>query len=315
MLRTTTITSILIVLTMAMSHDMMAQCISTFPAIEDFESTTGVYSWSPVCTQADNCGVTAEPFQFNVGPDSGGQWSSNVISSHGYETGEHIIENCFDVTSLAHPKLKFQYASTDVGGLELQASEDGNTWTSVWTNTIAEIDPANSDVSLIDYKNASTLYLRFVSISASLIDNIEMSEAVINLNYAYDLAGNRTSEDIIVNLIDEEEVTARNLNIVEGLVSNDSPEMMIATETRSEKPLDANDISVFPNPTKGIVRVSVTGSAESYNMTLMNSMGQLIMDQPLQSSQEIDISTQIAGIYYIIVSSGTDRLVYQVIKK
>ena len=293
----------------------MAQCISTFPAIEDFESTTGVYSWSPVCTQADNCGVIAAPYQFNVGPDLTTTWQSTIISSHGYETGEHIIENCFDVTSLAHPRIKFQYSSTDVGGLELYVSEDGNTWTSVWTSTIAIINPSDGDISLIDYKDVSTLYLRFVSISASVIDNIEMSEAIINLNYAYDLAGNRTSEDIIVNLIDEEEVTARNLNIVEGLVSNDSPEMMIATETRSENPLEANDISVFPNPTKGIVRVSVTGSAESYNMTLMNSMGQLIMDQPLQSSQEIDISTQIAGIYYIIVSSRTDRLVYQVIKK
>ena len=315
MLRTTTITSILIVLTMAMSHDMMAQCISTFPAIEDFESTTGVYSWSPVCTQADNCGVTAAPYQFNVGPDFTNDWSDNIISSHDYETGEHIIENCYDVSTLAHPRLKFQSYSVSIGGLELQASEDGNTWTAVWSNMSTASGPDDIDVSLIDYKDASALYLRFVSTSLSIIDNIEMSEGVYNLSYAYDLAGNRTSEDLIVNLIDEEEVLARNLNIIDGFVSNESPEMSITTEVRSDKTLAASDVSVFPNPTEGIVRVNVSGNADSYNMSLLNSMGQLILDKPLQSSQEIDISAQIAGLYYIIISSGTERLVYQVIKK
>ena len=304
MLRTTTITSLLIVITMAISHDMMAQCISTFPAIEDFESTTGVYSWSPVCTQADNCGVTAAPYQFNVDFDFSGGWTGNNISSHDFETGDHIIENCYDVSTLAHPRLKFQSYSMDIGGLELQASEDnGTTWTTVWSNITTAQGPAGTNVSLIEYKNASTLNLRFVSSSVSIIDNIEMSEALINLSYAYDLAGNRTTEDLIVNLIDEEEVLARNLNVIEGFVSDESPEMEIASELRSEKTLAASDISVFPNPTEGIVRVSISGDAESYSMSLLNSMGQLILDKPLQSSQEIDISAQLAGLYYIIISS------------
>lgn len=74
---------------------------------------------------------------------------------------------------------------------------------------------------------------------------------------------------------------------------------------RLEKPTNAEDdetqIRVFPNPAKEILFVEVMSKMDSYkaNMQIYNSMGQLVLEQPMMQSMEfINLSNLKIGVYF-----------------
>lgn len=75
-----------------------------------------------------------------------------------------------------------------------------------------------------------------------------------------------------------------------------------------------NGISVYPNPTSGIMNIQLQ-NATGADVLVYNVFGQLVLTQKLTgSSVQVDLSAYEAGIYYITVRTAVDSKVIKAIK-
>ncbi|NVK05519.1 MAG: fibronectin type III domain-containing protein [Flavobacteriia bacterium] len=174
------------VLTMALSHDVSAQCtaVSTFPYTEDFDGATWIGTttfdpcWDRVSTVDPDW--TLDPnttSSSNTGPSgdvTGGNYLYLETSSGSLGAEGYVNTPYFDMSSLTNPKLQFYYHKygQTMGDLLVEASLDsGNTWCEIYRivgeTHFATTDPWTLDsVDLTLVKSSSTL-LRFTGIRGS----------------------------------------------------------------------------------------------------------------------------------------------------
>ncbi|MCB0855821.1 MAG: T9SS type A sorting domain-containing protein, partial [Bacteroidetes bacterium] len=90
------------------------------------------------------------------------------VSSPNYPTKRAILNSpCFDLTGITSPEITFDYHMLgSPGTLDLQASTDGSTWTTIWTQTGGSAW-SSATVSLNTYTNEDELRLRFNGVSGS----------------------------------------------------------------------------------------------------------------------------------------------------
>jgi len=62
----------------------------------------------------------------------------------------------------------------------------------------------------------------------------------------------------------------------------------------------ADKISIYPNPTSGIVNLA---GATNAHVTVYNTTGMIVADYPGLVGQSIDLSAQPNGIYFLKVST------------
>jgi len=60
-----------------------------------------------------------------------------------------------------------------------------------------------------------------------------------------------------------------------------------------------NGLSVYPNPSTGIFNVSISNLDEDVNYVIVNAKGQAILEARLLETQEIDLSAEPKGVYFI----------------
>ncbi|MCB0632831.1 MAG: M43 family zinc metalloprotease [Saprospiraceae bacterium] len=116
-----------------------ATTITSFPYAESFE--TGLGTWSQSAADdfdwTRNSGGTPSS---NTGPSAAAAGSWYVFmesSSPNYSNKVSILTGpCFDLSAASTAEFSFQYhlyGDTNMGGLELQASTDGQAWTNLWS--------------------------------------------------------------------------------------------------------------------------------------------------------------------------------------
>lgn len=79
----------------------------------------------------------------------------------------------------------------------------------------------------------------------------------------------------------------------------------------------ANDIRMYPNPTKGILKIEIT-NFESFKIKLeiLSSLGQLInIYDNINENQLIDLNDLPKGIYFLRLTTSSDQKVFKVIKE
>jgi len=81
--------------------------------------------------------------------------------------------------------------------------------------------------------------------------------------------------------------------------------------------LEHNSISVYPNPTNGILNINFENITGSVNYTLTTIEGRLIKQQQNLSVNtiSIDISNESKGIYLLKVDNNTSTHVYKIVKQ
>jgi hypothetical protein len=74
-------------------------------------------------------------------------------------------------------------------------------------------------------------------------------------------------------------------------------------------------VSLFPNPTEGIINLSFSEAVEATEVEVLNSFGQVIMrkDMNFQPSNRLDLSGQAKGLYFIRLQTGSGVEVRKVI--
>lgn len=136
---------------------------------------------------------------------------------------------------------------------------------------------------------------RFIMLLLAAVPFIAFSQSKVR--YSYDNAGNRVKREIVVNT---------------KSVSDDStPEYY--SEMLAEK-----DIRIYPNPTRGHLKVEVVGwdSADQCLLRLYNSAGQQVLSTRAGSSYtELDISSRSNGLYILHITLNGKETAWKIIKK
>ena len=119
------------------------------------------------------------------------------------------------------------------------------------------------------------------------------------LTYAYDNAGNRTSRVVTLMKSATDSQTAN---------ANGAFNDMVAEKK----------IVIYPNPTRGIVKVDITGYTDDTKASfrLMSMSGQIISVRTANSSsQTFDLSNQVTGIYLLQITIDGESVVWKIIKE
>lgn len=122
-----------------------------------------------------------------------------------------------------------------------------------------------------------------------------------NVSYTYDAAGNRIKREIVMN-------------------RNSAP----AVNTQEEREevysemLSKKQVSIYPNPTSGMLKVEVLnlGDGENCTLRIFNSAGvQITSTHMTSTTAALDISNQPNGIYFLRVAIGKEESTWKIIKK
>ena len=120
--------------------------------------------------------------------------------------------------------------------------------------------------------------------------------------YTYDASGNRT--------LREKEIVYRTRSVVDG--ESDEPDEY--SDTLSVY----NKVTVYPNPTEGLLRIDITGMERvgRSSLSAYSQSGQLLMGvSPLSDSNEIDLTGYPSAVYYFVIAIDDKTSTWKIIKK
>lgn len=119
------------------------------------------------------------------------------------------------------------------------------------------------------------------------------------LYYKYDASGNRTE---------------RSIHLDNKSMVNDSSNVVI-----EDKTFDDEVIRIYPNPTRGMLEVEIPADPEKQeeiDITVTNITGQVIVKKRREPNiTTIDLSSQPAGIYLMIIRKGKEISQWKIIKQ
>lgn len=122
------------------------------------------------------------------------------------------------------------------------------------------------------------------------------------VSFAYDANGNRITRSINIRKVSE------NGKDIEG----GGPILAEVTDVFANIV-----ISIYPNPTKGIVFLSLESKEKHHllKMRLANPSGAILQEKYLEGNLEsIDLSSQPAGVYLLQLTTDTEASVWKIIK-
>ncbi len=129
------------------------------------------------------------------------------------------------------------------------------------------------------------------------------------IEYAYDAAGNRLTRTIILPAQLRSAATAAN---------EESEEESLLQEKVYSDHLNQTDILIYPNPTKGLLRVEINGNAgdKPVSLQVYDANGRVLRQESnAGSSTTLDLSNQPPGIYMLLLISDTEMNEWKIIKE
>ncbi len=69
---------------------------------------------------------------------------------------------------------------------------------------------------------------------------------------------------------------------------------------------------VAPNPTNGLFKVQIEGT---YSLKVVDASGETVYETEMTDLENVDITNQKAGIYFVTINNGTQTATYKIIKK
>ena len=98
---------------------------------------------------------------------------------------------------------------------------------------------------------------------------------------------------------------------VEGLHCNVEPKTETILSVQPSLPTDAGKMTVYPNPTTGIVTVDMGMTRVAGQLTVYNVLGEVVATRSLAGDEkgvQLDLSGQPSGQYYITIRRDDGKM-------
>jgi|WetSurMetagenome_2_1015567.scaffolds.fasta_scaffold00864_13 hypothetical protein len=120
------------------------------------------------------------------------------------------------------------------------------------------------------------------------------SIAQTSVVFAYDENGNRTS---------------RSISVTQVQTKSD-------VDTTQTPDIEDLSVKIYPNPTKGILKVETISLPENSKIlaTIYDTQGNMICKKYLSQSDEVDISNEPDGIYILTINISTCNYKWKIVK-
>ncbi len=77
-----------------------------------------------------------------------------------------------------------------------------------------------------------------------------------------------------------------------------------------------NNILIYPNPTNDKFIIQIENQNVSYNLEILNTIGQVVLTKKIINSiEQVDLSGQVAGVYFVKLQSENSMIVRKIIKQ
>lgn len=129
-----------------------------------------------------------------------------------------------------------------------------------------------------------------------------ISTAQSKIGYAYDAAGNRIKREIVMP-------ASRAMAKQQGLGSE---RQMFSDMLRD------HTVKIYPNPTEGALRVSISGlkDADKCSLGVYTSQGAQVLTENVKTDNvDINIGNHPAGIYMLRITINNNSTTWKIIKK
>ncbi|MBO7477110.1 MAG: T9SS type A sorting domain-containing protein [Salinivirgaceae bacterium] len=132
------------------------------------------------------------------------------------------------------------------------------------------------------------------------------------VSYSYDAAGNRTVKTITLAK------TMKKMARPDTVVVVESATIADFYEDPQNDVVGQAEIKIYPNPTKGALRVDIDGAELSGNdrIEVYDGNGRIVkVCGSLTDSNQIDLSGAANGIYFMRITIGNEQTTWRIIKE
>lgn len=151
-------------------------------------------------------------------------------------------------------------------------------------------------------KNVNHLLYMFIVVTMLLYHEEVLSISQNKIQYEYDAAGNRISRKYIISTFKK------------------SPLQQFSDTIFTEQIQEKRQITIYPNPTKNILSVGISGVDDKYgiNLTLFNSQGALLQNisaNPDESPIKINMESYPTNWYILKVTINGENKLFKILKQ
>lgn len=139
------------------------------------------------------------------------------------------------------------------------------------------------------------------------LPEVGCAQTANNYAYGYDGSGNRTARKKVISL--------KSSNLLADTLSG--PSAKSAEKEIFGDSVEKRQITIYPNPTKGIVNVEIALDAgDNARITVFDLRGRMLMDlKGIGRFTDIDLSNRPMGIYLMKISIGNKSTTWKIIKQ
>ena len=217
--------------------------------------------------------------------------NSNYASSPQVEISSNLPDltvNSVSVTDVTGSDITYSYEIDNLGSVDVTNSFTNGIYLS--TNTII----SSSDYQIATWSHSSGVLANSYYTSDDLMTTVSgVPDGYYYLGVIADINNDVTEMD-----------KSNNTNYTYfGYVS--IPEFYIN-----------NDIKLYPNPVSDKLIIEFDNQNISYNLEIINTTGQVILNKKITNSvEQVDLSGQSAGVYFVKLQSENNTIVKKVIKQ
>lgn len=169
--------------------------------------------------------------------------------------------------------------------------------------TTYEFHPAIKKANHARIKTTILLFL----IAGCFLPEVGRPQTANNYAYGYDGSGNRTAREKVITL--------KSADLMADSLSN--PSAKTADKEIFGDSVEKRQITIYPNPTKGIVNVEIgLEGGDNARITVFDLRGRMLVGlKGIGRFTDIDLSNQPMGTYLMKISIGNKTTTWKIIKQ
>jgi hypothetical protein len=228
-------------------------------------------------------------------------YTTNFTGNYPNATKAYLISNCYDLTQITNPVIRFKMAfdieqDWDVVCVEYSTNR-GQTWSVLgsqganWYNSDRTLQTAGDDCY-------NCVGAQWTGTDTTLKD------------YSYPLNALIGNAAVIFRIVFQSDEATRQL----GVVIDD----FVIDGTLDQAAFELNNVTVYPNPSKGIFNLSL-GTIIPDAITVYDVMGKVIYDKKglitTKGVYSLDLSTAATGIYFVKIATEKQSVTKRIMKE